>query len=170
MRKNLFSVHKSLTFGENIMIFPGGLNKIPSHQLHEKFSDLKMVWRELPIADFPWEWSIKVVLLLFSVKCGAECALAPGANILIPAISRRIVTAARLNRSKAVRDTLAFIYAKQVTMRNFLFIYVIKITYVGFTRPTLLVGRLYIIWYVLWSGGCECQPDWVARADADTLH
>ena len=23
MRKNLFSVHKSLTFGENIMIFPG---------------------------------------------------------------------------------------------------------------------------------------------------
>ena len=49
MRKNLFSVHKSLTFGENIMIFPGGLNKIPSHQLHEKFSDLKMVWRDLPI-------------------------------------------------------------------------------------------------------------------------
>ena len=46
---------------------------------------------------------------------------------------------------KAFRDTLAFIYAKQVTMRNFLFIYVIKITYVGFTRPTLLVGRLYII-------------------------
>ena len=49
MRKNVFSVHKSLTFVENIIIFPGGLNKIPSHQLHEKFSDLKLVWRELPI-------------------------------------------------------------------------------------------------------------------------
>jgi len=42
MRKNVFLVQKS-TFGENIMIFPGGLNKIPPHQLHEKFSDLKMV-------------------------------------------------------------------------------------------------------------------------------
>ena len=31
------------------MIFPGGMNKITSHQLHEKFSDLKLVWRELPI-------------------------------------------------------------------------------------------------------------------------
>ena len=31
------------------MIFPGGMNKITSHQLHEKFSDLKMVWRDLPI-------------------------------------------------------------------------------------------------------------------------
>ena len=49
MRKNVFSVHKSLTFGEKIMILPGGPNKIPSHQLHEKFSDLKMVWRDLPI-------------------------------------------------------------------------------------------------------------------------
>jgi len=39
MRKNVFLVQKS-TFGENIMIFPGGLNKIPPH---EKFSDLKMV-------------------------------------------------------------------------------------------------------------------------------
>ena len=32
------------------MIFPGGMNKITSHQLHEKFSDLKLVRRELPIA------------------------------------------------------------------------------------------------------------------------
>ena len=31
------------------MIFPGGMNKITSHQLHEKLSDLKLVWRELPI-------------------------------------------------------------------------------------------------------------------------
>ena len=31
------------------MIFPGGMNKITSHQLHEKFSDLKFVRRELPI-------------------------------------------------------------------------------------------------------------------------
>ena len=52
MRKNVFSAQKSLTFGENIMIFPGGLNKIPSHQLHEKLSDLKMVRRELPISGW----------------------------------------------------------------------------------------------------------------------
>ena len=31
------------------MIFPGGMNKITSHQLNEKFSDLKLVLRELDI-------------------------------------------------------------------------------------------------------------------------
>ena len=31
------------------MIFPGGMNKITSHQLNQKFSDLKLVRRELPI-------------------------------------------------------------------------------------------------------------------------
>ena len=49
MSKNAFSAQKSLIFAKNKMIFSGGLNKIPSHQLHEKFSDLKMVWRDLPI-------------------------------------------------------------------------------------------------------------------------
>ena len=68
MRKNVFSVHKSLTFGENIMIFPGGLNKIPSHQLHEKFSDLKMVWRELPIKDL-WCVSKEKILLPPIMSC-----------------------------------------------------------------------------------------------------
>ena len=49
MRKNVFSAQKWLILEENIMIFPGGMNKITSHQLHEKFSDLKLVRRELPI-------------------------------------------------------------------------------------------------------------------------
>ena len=49
MRKNVFSAQKSLIFGENIIIFPGGLNKIPPHQLHEKISDLKLAWGDQPI-------------------------------------------------------------------------------------------------------------------------
>ena len=34
-----------------MMIFPGRMNKITSHQLHEIFSDLKLVRRELPIVQ-----------------------------------------------------------------------------------------------------------------------
>ena len=34
-----------------MITFPGGINKIHTYQLYEKFSDLKLVRRELPIAQ-----------------------------------------------------------------------------------------------------------------------
>ena len=36
MRKSAFSAQKRLILGENKMIFPGGMNKITSHQLNQK--------------------------------------------------------------------------------------------------------------------------------------
>ena len=50
MRRNVFSAKKWLILGENIMIFPGGMNKITSHQLNQRFSVSISVWRELPIS------------------------------------------------------------------------------------------------------------------------
>ena len=44
---------------------------------------------------------------------------------------------------KAFRDTLAFIYAKQVTMKNFLYLRYDHLCRI-LSRPAL-VGRLYII-------------------------
>ena len=51
MRKNVFSAQNGLILRENIMIFPGGMNKINTHQLHEKFSDLKLARGDWRIAD-----------------------------------------------------------------------------------------------------------------------
>ena len=53
------------------MIFPGGMNKITSHQLHEKFSDLKLVRRELPIQKGQSDNDDDTIVGTTRKKCGA---------------------------------------------------------------------------------------------------
>ena len=75
------------------MIFPGGLNKIPSHQLHEKFSDLKLVRRELPILGRQgWLGRVSSFASFqifgeynWAIERGAEVGKANGLSLLLDA-------------------------------------------------------------------------------------